>query len=733
MGIRFLVEQQHQRKDFQLVFSLIAAPEIDYFVGRASDLSSIESVLLPFTAPKRKVAVLHGLGGIGKSQLAIEFAKKHRSDCSAVFWLNSKTEDTLKQSIAANARQLPDECFSQGLLDGPQNEETLGVILQQTKAWLGLPGNDRWLLIYDNVDNPRIPDNKRESAYDIRPYFPEAHQGSIIVTTRWETLRIGCPIKVTKLSKDRDSTSLLIRLAGETICEGEFPIMFLFKPILTLRTDPGIGELITKLDGLPLALATAGQYLGLTGISVSEYLGHYENSWLELQRTSPTPLSYVDQTIYSTWNLSYIYIRKEDPSAAKLLELWAYFDNRDVCYELLKAGDRKAPSWYHDMIGTKLRFNSAIGKLKKHALIEGLTGSDGYSMHHCVHAWIINVLCKIREDENARLAVECIYACVPNVPEPSDWITEQRLLLHAERCSHRLHAWREESKDPGIVEDCIIRLDDCRATLYRSIGKIADSESICKRVLADKERTIGKDHESTLVTVHNLGNIYFDQGKSMEAESMYQRALAGCIKAHGKDHISTFATVNSLGNVYYMQENFAEAESMYQWALVGREKVLGKGHISTLETISNMGLLYSEQGKLTEAESMYQRALIGKEKALGKEHISTLHTVNNLGVLYINQLKLAEAEIMFQRAFAGYTNNPQAKPNPGFGVLGNIGMLYRGLQDYERAKEFFSQAYDFYHSLFGSQHAETIAALEELNIEIERATKEAESSDVQDG
>ena len=218
-----LVEQQDERADFELVFSLIAAPEIDYFVGRASDFSSIESVLLPFTAPMRKTAVLHGLGGIGKSQLAIEFAKRHRHDYTAVFWLNAKTEDTLKRSFAANARRLPREYVSQEILSGPQNEETLGTILKQMKAWLELPGNDRWLLIYDNVDNPKIPDNKRESAYDILPYFPDAHQGSILVTTRWESLRIGRPVKIEKLSEDKDSISLLVRLAGEAIREGELP------------------------------------------------------------------------------------------------------------------------------------------------------------------------------------------------------------------------------------------------------------------------------------------------------------------------------------------------------------------------------------------------------------------------------------------------------------------------------------------------------------------------------
>lgn len=210
-----------QRQQFRLVFSLAAAPEIDYFVGRVSNLTSIESVVLPFTGPERRVVVLHGLGGIGKSQLAIEFAKKHRSDYTAVLWLNAKTENTLKRSFAANASRLPKGFFSQELLDGPQNEEALSSILRDMKTWLGLPGNDRWLLIFDNVDNPKIPENKRQYAYDIRSYFPEAHQGSILVTTRWRTLRIGHLLEVVKLSEDDEGISLLDRMC-RGIREGRF-------------------------------------------------------------------------------------------------------------------------------------------------------------------------------------------------------------------------------------------------------------------------------------------------------------------------------------------------------------------------------------------------------------------------------------------------------------------------------------------------------------------------------
>ncbi|KAL9072044.1 MAG: hypothetical protein Q9161_003818 [Pseudevernia consocians] len=626
-------EHQQGYEQFQLVFSLAAAPEIDYFT-----------------------VVLHGLGGIGKSQLAIEYAKKHRLDYTAVLWLNAKTEDTLKQSFAANARRLPEKILSQDVLYGPQNEEALGIILRETKKWLDLPGNNRWLLIYDNVDNPKIPDNKRDKAYDVRSYFPEAHQGSILVTTRWKTLRIGRPLEVAKLSEDEDSISLLEQTSGRNI-----------------RQDLGHNDLTKKLDGLPLALATAGGYLGLTGISVSEYLDMYQSSWLKLQKTSPAVLSYEDQTIYSTWNLSYILIRKEDELAAKLLELWAYFDNRDLWYALLKAGEDEAPGWFLDVISTKLAFNSVIGKLQKHALIERLTESDGYSMHHCVHAWVENVLCSTIEDQNMRLALTCVGQAVPVEPQRGDWIIGQRLFPHSERCLHLLRVWSHGSKDSEQIEECVISF------------------------------------------FANLGTLCFLQGKRTEAESIYQRALTGYEKALGRDHRSTLETINNLGNLYCDQGKLTEAESMYQRALTGKEKAFGRDHTSTLDTINNLGALYWNQGKLTEAESMYQRALTGYEKAFERDHTSTLDTINNLGVLYRNQGKLTEAESMYQRALAGYGRNPPPKAKSQLDLFYNMGLLYRDLQNSERAKGFFSQAYEGYEKLLGSQNTWTIRASNHLN------------------
>jgi hypothetical protein len=135
--------------------------------------------------------------------------------------------------------------------------------------------------------------------------------------------------------------------------------------------DPNATRLIQKLDGLPLALATAGAYLSQVSTSLSEYLSDYEASWLELQKTTPGLLSYEDGMLYSTWQISYDYVQRQNELSAKLLRLWAYFDNQDLWFELLQHSDQDDPEWIREITKNKLTFNAAVRVLCDHGLVEG--------------------------------------------------------------------------------------------------------------------------------------------------------------------------------------------------------------------------------------------------------------------------------------------------------------------------------------------------------------------------
>jgi len=162
----------------------------------------------------RRTVVLHGLGGIGKTQLTVAYAKRHRDSYSAIFWLNIKDEDALKQSFAKVARQILREHPSASWLSNVDIKENFEVVIDAVKAWLSLPSNTRWLMIYDNYDNPTVPSNTDPGAFDIRKYLPQAYNGSIIITTRSSEVKIGHRVRVGKLKDVRESLQILSYVSG---------------------------------------------------------------------------------------------------------------------------------------------------------------------------------------------------------------------------------------------------------------------------------------------------------------------------------------------------------------------------------------------------------------------------------------------------------------------------------------------------------------------------------------
>ena len=204
-------------KTFEVPFDIRGVPIVNRYVERDREMSAIESSLRPGVAnTQRRVVVLHGLGGTGKTQLSLAYARKHRADHTAVFWLSGQTQDSLKQSIAGVARSLP----ANQLPDSARNPlqqgiEVLEEVIDEVLEWFGQPGNTQWLLIYDNVDRDASDAAHDPEAYDIRKYFPRSDQGSIIITTRRLQLRhLGDGLKVNTMTTE-EGMDLLRNTLGD--------------------------------------------------------------------------------------------------------------------------------------------------------------------------------------------------------------------------------------------------------------------------------------------------------------------------------------------------------------------------------------------------------------------------------------------------------------------------------------------------------------------------------------
>ena len=382
----------------------------------------------------------------------------------------------------------------------------------------------------------------------------------------------------------------------------------------------GMAKLAQRLGFLPLALVQAGTYMRGTGTSCSEYLDFYETSWSQLVATSPPLQDYQNGSIQNTWMISYAHIQKVSTTAAEFLQLWAYLDHQDVWFELISRGSGRCRDyeWLQDLGQSEVHFKRTMKALVAYSMVES-RHTESYSMHPVVHDWCTKIIGKGRDDL-VTAALIIVGTAVPYISEAEYWLSQRRLLPHADRCIRQIDDSNNLSRLESVeCYDAFHRL----GLLYADQGKLAEAESMHQRALAGYEKALGPEHTSTLDTINNLSLLYSDQGKLAEAESMYQRALAGYEKALGPDYPSTFNTINNLGNLYRIQGKLVEAERMYQRALAGKEKAYGRDHTLTLDTVNNLGNFYSDQGKLAEAEKMYRRALDGYEKARGPDHVTT--------------------------------------------------------------------------------------------------------------
>ncbi|RYP82883.1 hypothetical protein DL770_005490 [Monosporascus sp. CRB-9-2] len=266
-------------------------PVSNHFVDRPSDIADLEQRLLPqrhaHGQNRRRIFILYGLGGIGKTQLAIHFARRYKDTFSSVFWLDGRSEDRLRQSIARCASRIPDGQIAKRSRRQVLGSDDLDTVVADVLAWLASPGNTDWLLVFDNVDQDH-EQGGMTGAYDVRRYLP-GDQGSVLITSRLSRLaQLGDSKQLRKVDKD------VAKAIFQTWYGGQL--------------DTGSEELLSLLDGLPLALAQAASYLRETGLECSTYIDLYQNQWDDLIKfadISGSPLLDYERSIGTTWTISF--------------------------------------------------------------------------------------------------------------------------------------------------------------------------------------------------------------------------------------------------------------------------------------------------------------------------------------------------------------------------------------------------------------------------------------------
>ena len=621
--------------------------------------------------------VIEGLGGVGKTQIALEAAFRigdAHPDCS-VFWVPAVDATTFENAYRAIGQQLKI----------PGIDEADADVKGLVKAALSRESAGSWILIIDNADDTDLLFKDPALA----DYLPFSRKGSLLFTTRNHQLGVKLAesegrISVEEMSRDEALKLLRKNLKGDQMND--------------TRSNEALVEFLANL---PLALRQASAYMAKNQISTTQYLELCNSSDEDmiklLSRDFEDRHRYknIQNPIATTWLVSFRHISDHDPLAADYLKFMCFLAGKDIPQSLLPPAGR-------------LETVDALGILKAYAFISQRNKSDTYDIHRLVQISMLSWLARDgKQEEWAAKVLQRLNGAFP-VPEHNNREEWMSYLPHTQHALG-LRKGRDNNKATAYLW---VKVGGC----FHNLGKYAEAEQIARQALQLMEKVLGKEHPDTLRSMNNLALILNNQGKYEEAEQIHQQALQFRERVLGKEHPNTLTSMNNLANVLRSQGKYKEAEQIHQQALQLREKVLGKEHPDTLSSVSSLAVVLGCQGKYEEAEQMYRQALQLLEKVLGKEHPDTLSSINNLTFVLGSQGKYEEAEQIHRQALQ-LREKVLGKEHPDtLQSKNNLALILNSQGKYKEAEQIHQQALQLREKVLGKEHPDTLSSMNNLAV-----------------
>jgi nucleoside phosphorylase/tetratricopeptide (TPR) repeat protein len=592
-----------------------------HFTGRDDLLDQLRQQLTPtrqsdsattrIGAPTRPLAI-KGLGGIGKTQIAVEYAYRYRQDYRVVLWARADTHEALVSDYVGIAK----------LLNLPQkDDQDQTLVIQAVLQWFET--HTQWLLIFDNADNLSL----------VHMYIPRQDNGSIIITTRAHAVGKFGSIEVEKMGLKEGREFLLNRTKRlEHVLDEE-------KKKAT--------DIVIALDSLPLALDQAGAYVEETECSFNNYLLIYQARRKELlaRRGSNQITEEHPDSVATTFSLSFQKVELANPSAAELLRLSAFLAPDKIPEELIRDCANLWSSSLQQAAADPFAFNGMMEELLKYSLVKRLLGNEeAFTIHRLVQAVQIDTMEKDKQCKWAERVIQAVNKIFPDNPEDvAVWSQCLRYLDQVQACNTLI----EQYTLPLLEAADLLN----RTGLYLKIqASYTMAEPLFKRALTIWEQQVGSEHPDVAVALNGLAILYFEQGKHAEAEPLFKRALAIWEQQFGSEHPDVAVALNGLASLYSMQGKYKEAELLFKRAQRIMKSIPVRRDVTY--SLNNLATLYQKQGKYAEAEPLFKRALAIREEMFGPGHPDVATSFNNLAILYQQQGKYAEAEPLLKRALA---------------------------------------------------------------------------------
>jgi tetratricopeptide (TPR) repeat protein len=634
-------------------------------------------------------SALHGLGGVGKTQIALEYAYRHALEYSAVFWIGAETEESIVTSLLHIAETLK-------VLEREDKDQQR--VIAAVQRWLRSHG--QWLLIWDNVEDLDL----------LHRFLPATRSGATLLTTRSQAL--GTLAQGLDLLPMAQKEALLFLLRRAKVLEpgatSEHMQQFAER---TPVQYAAAAELVSELGGLPLALDQAGAYVEETQCGLPAYLERFRARRTTLLQQRGEYVQDHPASVSTTFTLALTATARRHPAVWDLLHICALLSPDAIPEELFRQGGEVLGAALAEVCRDVLEWDRVVSAACSSSLLSRQSEAQTLSLHRLVQVVVLDSMTEAEREQWITRAISALEAVFPDVLTETTYVAWQqgeRLLPHALLCLHPTRARNQSLTFTSLAYKV--------AQYLQERGWYTEAEPLYQRALHVREQVLGPRDPAVASSLQGLANLYYMQDRFAEAEPLYQRALHVREQVLGPRDPAVASSLQGLANLYCLQGRFAEAEPFYQRALHVREQTLGPTHPLVAQVLVGLAEFYLQQDRYREAEPLYQRALRTWELVLSPDHPLVAYPLNGLAILLREQGRSAEAEPLFRRALRireqalGSTHPLVAS------VLTNLAILLQQQGNFSEAEPLFRRALHIREQALGSTHLQVAYPLHGLAI-----------------
>ena len=682
------------------LYSLIPYDSNPHFVGREKLLRDIRDNLSTSDPRKyRHRVALHGLAGVGKTQLAIAYVHSNKELYTGVFWIRAADQTSLLSSFLEIANIT--RCITERAIA----ESSPPDVAKSVLSWLRHQTN--WLLVYDNVDDVSVVDG----------YLPQMTDGGHVLITTRNPNSMSIPAEGVHVDLlEPDDAAELFRIRAPL--ESGAP----FSEEITAE----VKKIVAELGFLPLAIEQAAGFIRETGIDILKFLPIYDKSRKNLLHRKSSTNTHYSSSVAATFQMSFQKVRNMacGLAAAKLLSLFAFLNPDNISIDFLEAGKDGLNGGFGDVMDDPMVFYAAIAALRQFSLIGRSTHSGSISIHRLVQAVVKDDLSDADIDAYQYPILGLCDSAFPselsNDTRPlcrryQAQVTGPLLAIHNVQLVSSVKVLLRVGqflRDDGKYEDSKSLLQNyvniCKnevgdedletvkgmaslASTYRELGEAKQAATLQAKVLDVRTRTLGEhhpdtlrsmndsastcgelgqtieaaqvfetvleartiilgaEHADTLTSMNDLASTYGELGRTSDAANMLKRVLETRRKVFGEDHPDTLRSTHDLGSTFGALGHIEEAVALFEKVWEARKALLGEDHPDALKSMNSLAWGYGELGRQEDAARLYVKALEVRRKILGDDHIDTLRSMNSVATIYGEQGRLVDATVLFEK------------------------------------------------------------------------------------